>query len=329
MGGVLGQHLGLPVSVQAEMLATRDPLDLSGFMIPTKLADGTRPVSVYTLPSLIHRIQADAAWVAGGWVLVFLDELPQASTETQKVATDLILNYRLGEFELPERTWIVSAGNRKTDGGGANRLLTILVNRQPTFKVVANFPGWEAWAMKHAVHPMGLVFAKFRPEIVFSNSTPPRDGPFCTPRSLVKSMAFLSARAEVLGLPPDAVPMDQFTRAHVEGDIGPDAAAEFFEVAKLKDELPTPEEIKRDPMGAKLPSSNRPDAQYAAAMMLIAHGGPDHLDQLWTYAERLNGELQTVIMRAFMQASYGGVLLNSPKMSAWIREHRVLVSASL
>lgn len=46
---------------------------------------------------------------------LFLDELPAASPDVQKAFYAILLERRIGEYHLPEGSWVVAAGNRVTD----------------------------------------------------------------------------------------------------------------------------------------------------------------------------------------------------------------------
>jgi len=48
-------------------------------------------------------------------VLPVLDELNASSAEVQKAFNSLILDRRIGEYELPEGSVVIGAGNRSTD----------------------------------------------------------------------------------------------------------------------------------------------------------------------------------------------------------------------
>ncbi|NJN35886.1 MAG: hypothetical protein HC794_01125, partial [Nitrospiraceae bacterium] len=55
-------------------------------------------------------------------------------------------------------------------------------------KVEPDLLAWEEWAEKDgSVHPLAIAFAKFKPGVVFAEAIPDKTGPFCTPRTLVKT----------------------------------------------------------------------------------------------------------------------------------------------
>ncbi len=60
---------------------------------------------------------------------LFLDELNASSPEVQKAFYSLILDRRIGEYELPEGSIVIGAGNRATDNALARPMASALVNR--------------------------------------------------------------------------------------------------------------------------------------------------------------------------------------------------------
>jgi MoxR-like ATPase len=60
---------------------------------------------------------------------LFLDELNASSAEVQKAFYSLILDRRIGEYELPAGSVVIGAGNRATDNGLARPMASALLNR--------------------------------------------------------------------------------------------------------------------------------------------------------------------------------------------------------
>ena len=106
------EQLGMPcVSMLGSQLA---PEDLIG--VP-QIVDGT---SRFCPPSMIAR--ADP-------YCLFLDELNASSPEVQKAFYSLILDRRIGSYELPKGSIVIGAGNRAVDNALARPMASALVNR--------------------------------------------------------------------------------------------------------------------------------------------------------------------------------------------------------
>lgn len=310
---------GVPVDVITDMPAQRDAPDYRGFLIPHKTADGT-PESRYTKPDLLSRIEKSPAY-EGGIVILFLDELLQADQLTQKVLTDLILNGRLGEYQLPNNVWILCASNYQEDGAGVNRALTILTNRMVTLDVYLPLPTWTGYAKNLKLHPVCIDFVQFRPELVFTDEVPRRDGPFPTPRSFTDACRYLSQQAK-----KDVIPTDGFARAIVAGLVGEACMLEFFAYVDDAQHLPKLKDILAKPSTCKVPSETKLSAQYAAAQLLVRSANSENVNELWTYAERLIKDMQAKIANDLLANKFGGVLFNAPAFTKWVAENKSLLA---
>lgn len=60
---------------------------------------------------------------------LFLDELNAASPDVQKAFYSLILDRRIGGYELPRGSIVIGAGNRTTDNALARPMASALINR--------------------------------------------------------------------------------------------------------------------------------------------------------------------------------------------------------
>jgi MoxR-like ATPase len=75
-------------------------------------------------------------------VVLFLDEMNSAPPATQAAAYQLVLNRKVGTYELPDNAVIVAAGNRDTDRGVTYRMPAPLANR---FIHLTLRPDFETW----------------------------------------------------------------------------------------------------------------------------------------------------------------------------------------
>ena len=113
---------------------------------------------------------------------LFLDELNACSQEVQKAFYSLINDRRLGEFELPEGSIVIGAGNRAEDAAIVRPLSSALINRMAHVSMRADTGKWLSWAANHNIHPVILEYIKVRPDHLWSKP-PKHEEPFSTPRS--------------------------------------------------------------------------------------------------------------------------------------------------
>ena len=304
---------------------TVDAPDIRGFLVPTKLADGT-PSSFYTRPALLPSKEYLAKHPRG---LYFIDERNSADILTNKASAPIILSKRFGDEFLPGGWQVWSASNRVEDQSGASKALKMMTNRECVIELQSDVLSWSLWAENRKMHPLMIAFAKARPGVVFAESVPKHDGPFCTARSFVGAAEFIATMAGVdangnANMKIDIGPVGMQV---VTGFIGEAATAELAQYIKLGANLPDIEDILKDPMTAKCPDPKDLAVAYAVAQLLLHYAKPENIDTLWTYAERLPREIQVSTGQNLVQRG-GGVLLNSAKMTAWIRNNKALINVS-
>lgn len=333
----VGKSMSLKVDVRAALsaafneefgyhdvlLPTIDAPDIRGFLVPTKLSDGT-PSSFFTRSAVLPSKEYLAQYPRG---IMLLDERNAADMLTQKAVAPCVLEKRFGEEYLPKGWWIVSASNRTSDRSGVTKPPKHLVNRERTLQIEPDVNSWSIWAEGHGIHPMLIAFAKQKPGVVFTDKVPDGDGAFCTPRSFVSAAALL---ADVAGVDSDGnpnmdIPVTNTIAEMVSGDIGEGGCAELFAFLKVADQLPTIQEIEADPTKAKCPTEL--SAAFAAAQMCVHYANGTIMDKLWTYCERLPKELQVTTAKSLV-AKPGGILLNSKALTKWVATNKALINAS-
>jgi hypothetical protein len=159
------ESLGLEcVSLLGTQLA---PEDLIG--VP-QIRDGR---SVFCPPEAIARDEP---------YCLFLDELNSSSPDVQKAFYSLILDRRIGAYELPEGSIVIGAGNRASDNALARPMASALVNRLIHVHLRATAADWLHWAGPAGVHPWVLDHITLRPDHLWARP-PKTEEPFSTPRS--------------------------------------------------------------------------------------------------------------------------------------------------
>ncbi|HEY0619337.1 MAG TPA: MoxR family ATPase [Kribbella sp.] len=113
---------------------------------------------------------------------LFLDELNASSAEVQKAFYSLILDRRIGEYELPAGSVVIGAGNRATDNALARPMASALVNRLVHVHLRASAGDWLRWAAGAGIHSWILDYLRNRPDHLWT-APPKTEEPFSTPRS--------------------------------------------------------------------------------------------------------------------------------------------------
>lgn len=113
---------------------------------------------------------------------LFLDELNAATPDVQKAFYSLILDRRIGNYDLPKGSIVIGAGNRATDNALARPIASALVNRLAHVHLEASAKDWLTWAAGNDIHPWILDHLTDRPDHLWSKP-PKTEEPFSTPRS--------------------------------------------------------------------------------------------------------------------------------------------------
>jgi hypothetical protein len=282
-----GKSMGLVV-ISGPLLT---PSDAVGYLVPTK--SGDRIESQYTQPFW---------WVTPGGKrleeydggVIFIDEADKMDIDVKKIVGEMALSGRCGPHTLPEGWVVWMAGNRTGDRSGSTKELDHLINRRVEIDISDDLIGWEQWAIKNGVHHTIIAFAVNNPNIVFPEEMPAKQGPFCTPRSIVAAGELLLTLAGN----DSEMPTDDTAVELTAGAIGQAAAAQLFATIRLDSELPKIEAIIANPGAAKLPGA--PDAQMLTCYKLASLANNDTLTPIVTYVQRLPADFSITFAKALV-----------------------------
>jgi hypothetical protein len=155
-------------------LALWEPTDIKG--IPYYNAD--KGTMVWAPPSELPTDPESTA-------IIFLDELNSAPPAVQAAAYQLILNRRVGTYELPKGVDVVAAGNREGDRGVTYRMPAPLANRFIHLEAKVDFDDFQEWAVMNDVHPEVLGYVGFAKQDLYDFDPKSPSKAFATPRSWV------------------------------------------------------------------------------------------------------------------------------------------------
>ena len=153
-------------------LSQMEPSDLRG--IPFRVGDHVD----WAIPSILPDAKRH-----GDKGILFLDEITSAPPSVSAAAYQLILDRRLGAYEVPPGWAIFAAGNRQGDRGVTYAMPAPLANRFSHFDVEANLDDWSRWAYENNIDARLIGFLRFRPELLFDFDPARNPTAFPTPRS--------------------------------------------------------------------------------------------------------------------------------------------------
>lgn len=201
-----------------------EPTDIKGIPYYNSTSDSMEWAAPAELPSKEFASNYDT-------VILFLDELNGAAPSVQAAAYQLILNRRVGTYQLPDNVVMVAAGNRESDKGVSYRMPKPLANRFLHYEIRVDFDDWQKWALEKGIHPDVVGYLTFSKKDLNSFDPSSNERSFATPRS----WSFVS---ELLG---DA---DEFTDEEitdmVSAAVGEGIALQFNAHRAVSSTLPDP-----------------------------------------------------------------------------------------
>jgi hypothetical protein len=282
-------------------LSLMDPTDLKG--IP--FYDKHEHHAVWAPPSFLPK--------EGSGVL-FLDELNTAAPAVQASAYQLILDRKVGEYELPEGWAIVAAGNRESDRGVVYKMPSPLANRFVHLEMEVHVQDWRDWAFQAGLDERIIAYIGYKQEDLFTFDATLSEKSFATPRSWEFVHGLLqSGMNEKLLL--DAI----------GGAIGREQAVAFVSFAKVMHRLPDIEAILSTGEGAY---SNDVDVLYALSAGLVSALLRDpseaRLDNLLRYTLGLQSEFAVMVVQDLQRS--GLTMEESDVFGEWVRKFAYLLA---
>ncbi|MCB4743025.1 MAG: MoxR family ATPase [Sulfurovum sp.] len=197
-------------------LSLLDPTDLKGIpFFNTETKEGT-----WAKPSFLPNDPCSKG-------ILFLDEINTAPPAVQASAYQLILDRKVGEYELPKGWSIVAAGNRENDRGVIYKMPPPLANRFVHFEMEVDFDDWKAWAYNSGIESTIIGYLAYDKSMLFTFDPTSNEKAFATPRSweYVDSIVKSSIDADLM--------LDS-----ISGAVGREAAVGYSSFKKVMKQLP-------------------------------------------------------------------------------------------
>lgn len=277
------------VDVRALLL---DPVDLRG--IPTVSDDGeTR----WAPPSFLPK--------GKGKYIVFLDELNAAPPLVQAACYQLVLDRKIGEYELPENAIVIAAGNRETDRAVVSRMPSALANRFVHIDFDVDMEDWSKWAVQNGVQTEVMAFLRYRPELLHKFDPKRNDKAFPTPRSWEFTSQMIAAAGNDLEYDL------------ISGVVGEGAATELIGFLRIFRDLPDPDLVLKAPDKADIPSD--PAILYAICGAIAHRADEKNIAAVVKYANRLPTEFSVLLLRDVLNRDES--LAQTREFVEWVAAH--------
>jgi len=281
-------------------LALMDPTDLKG--IP--FFDKDTNTALWAPPAFLPR---------DGKGILFLDELNSAPPSVQASAYQLILDRKVGEYELPDGWAIVAAGNREGDRGVTYRMPSPLANRFVHFEMEIDVDEFRDWAYKKGLDEKIIAYIAYKNEHLFTFDAKSDTKSFATPRSweyvdsILKSDLDKALMLKVLS-----------------GAVGSEVAVGFLSFSKVMNKLP---DISNILACGEEEYSEEVDVLYALSIGLVSgllrDNTESNLDNLLSYTLELRSEFAVMIVQDLQR---NGVKMEHSKVfKEWVKKFAYLL----
>ena len=246
--------------------------------------------------------------------ILFLDEITSAPPSVSAAAYQLILDRKLGEYEVPTGWAIFAAGNRQGDRGVTYTMPAPLANRLSHFEVETNLDDWVLWAYRNNIDERVIAFLRFRPELLFDFDPAHNPVAFPSPRSWEFAHRSLQKFADQPAL----------LQGTMQACVGPAAGIELHAFVNSLDKMPDLDSIIE---GKEVATPDEIDLQYAVAAALVgraikARDNPDAqriIGNILVYAGRFKQKEMGVMLVSDLHRAIGETLFQVPEFTRWAK----------
>ena len=282
-------------------LSQMEPSDLRG--IPFRDGDSVE----WAIPSMLPDAERH-----GEKGILFLDEITSAPPSVSAAAYQLILDRKLGDYEVPDGWAIIAAGNRQGDRGVTYSMPAPLANRFSHYEVDINLDDWVAWAYANGIDDRVIGFLRFRQDLLFDFDPSVNPVAFPSPRS----WEFAHRALHKFEDHPEL-----FSGA-LQACVGKAAGIELAAFIASLDQMPDLDAIVN---GETTDTPKEIDLQYAVATALVGRAirARDSAEaqkvhgNILNYANHFPQREMGVMMVSDMHRAIGEAIFEVPEFATW------------
>lgn len=196
-------------------LAQMSEVEIGGLIYPNE----SRTKTVWLAPDILPNEERD-----GKNTILLLDEITSCTKRVQVAAYQLILDRRIGQYTLPEGTFVVALGNREDDDGVYIHLAGPLADRFEIHYIESDFESWKYdFALKNGIHPYVIDYLTFKPAGLHTQDPGSGEMVFATPRSWERVSDILNIDSDI---------NKEVIRNKIIGNVGTVEGTQFVEYCR-------------------------------------------------------------------------------------------------
>ena len=245
-----------------------DPIDLRGLPWRDQETDRTR----YAVPEFLPPTDSKDRF------LINIEELPAATPSMQAALYQLILDRKIGEYELPPGAALMACGNRREDRGVYHQPSPALSSRFVHFDLKVDAKEWVVWATDQDLAPEVVFFIHFRPDLLHVYNPNTLDKAFPCPRTWEKMSGIFDCNVS-----------DPVRRAMFRGTIGEGAATEFSAYLPVWKSMISPLYVIENPETVEIPENISQLIALCGAITRLADD--TNMEAICMFARRLKYEI--------------------------------------
>lgn len=227
-----------------------------------------------------------------GWLL-FLDEFNHAHPSMIRAAYKIVLDRKVGQWDMHENVIVVLAGNRAEDNALTNSVGSALNSRVSHLILGVDPKQWmEDYAIPKGLDKRIIGFLNMYPSKLDDfnpNADEQEEHSFCSPRT----WAFVNKLIQ------EQENLDDI-QAAVVGTISAGVAYEFIQFSKVYGSLISYKDIERSPESCPVPTDSA--IRWATSTMLVEKVTEQNLDKFLTYIERFPIDNRIIFFRMVSQS---------------------------
>jgi len=281
-----------------------DPVDVRGIPYIRKVIETEKRFTSWAVPDVFPVVARD-----GDRGILFIDELPTAPPATQNAFLQLLLDGRIGDYELPKGWSLLCAGNRLTDSAAVYQMPSPVRNRMAHYELEPILQDWVEWAYKNNIHEDVIGFINFRPNLLSKFNAD--EYAFPTPRAwtMVSKKLHKSNTDE------------ERLFYGVSSLVGDGAAGEFVAFKQIANKLPDIDKLVANP---KLYKKDEDPALLYALTTAVATRATEHtMDNIMKICNKIPTEFQVVLLRGCL--SKDRQLKSHNDLRAWLKTNANVV----
>ena len=285
-------------------LSLLDPTDLKG--IP--FFDKEKSEAVWASPDFLPK-EKDSKGI------LFLDEINTAAPSVQASAYQLVLDRKVGDYELPEGWSIIAAGNRENDRGVTYRMPPPLANRFVHLEMVVDFEDWKKWAFESGIDASVIGYLNFDKSKLFAFDPAKNERSFPTPRSWEYVHKILHSKLS-----------EPLLHEAISGTIGKENSIDFLAFRKVMHKLPDIKAITKGEITEIEEEETKVLFALCAGLVNHLKGSNDkkEIDHVLSFSFSLPSEFAIMLVKDMQKSKLP--VENAAQWEAWVRKFSYLLA---